>query len=149
MRPTILAMDLEGTLISNAVSQIPRPGLFAFLETMRAEFSQLVLFTTVPESRVREICSLLVAEGVAPRWFGQLPYVSWHGPTKDLRFVTSHVGKALLLDDHAPYVHPGQESWWVEIPLFGSPYADDDTGLVLARLGIEERLAKLSLGGGN
>lgn len=149
MRPTILAMDLEGTLISNAVSQIPRPGLFAFLEAMRIEFSQLVLFTTVPESRVREICRLLVAEGVAPRWFGQLRYVSWYGPTKDLRFVTSHAGEALLLDDHAPYVHPGQECWWVEVPLFGSPYADDDTGLDLARLRIDERLAQLSLGSGH
>lgn len=31
MRPTVLALDLEGTLISNAMSQIPRPGLHAFL----------------------------------------------------------------------------------------------------------------------
>ena len=30
MRPSILALDLEGTLISNAVSQIPRPGLYNF-----------------------------------------------------------------------------------------------------------------------
>ena len=29
MRPTILALDLEGTLISNAVSLIPRPGVAA------------------------------------------------------------------------------------------------------------------------
>jgi hypothetical protein len=32
MKPTILALDLEGTLISNAISQIPRPGLHCFLE---------------------------------------------------------------------------------------------------------------------
>lgn len=36
VRPTILALDLEGTLISNAISQIPRPGLKTFLEDMRA-----------------------------------------------------------------------------------------------------------------
>jgi hypothetical protein len=32
MRISVLALDLEGTLISNAVSQFPRPGLLAFLE---------------------------------------------------------------------------------------------------------------------
>lgn len=140
MKPTILAMDLEGTLISNAVSQIPRPGLFPFLEAMRLQFSGLVLFTTVPEPLARKICGLLVAEGVAPPWFTDLPYTYWTGPTKDLRFVTSDVGKALLLDDHSPYVHPGQESQWIEIPLFGSPYAEDDTGLDLAKSRIEKRV---------
>ncbi|WP_269792844.1 NIF family HAD-type phosphatase [Stenotrophomonas sp. Iso1] len=146
MKPTILAMDLEGTLISNAVSQIPRPGLFPFLQYMRAQFSQLVIFTTVPEPLARRICSLLVAESAAPTWFAQLPYIFWEGPTKDLRFVTSDPCDAILLDDYAPYVHPGQESQWVEIPLFGSPYADDDIGLDLARLRIHERLARLSHG---
>lgn len=141
MRPTILAMDLEGTLISNAVSQIPRPGLFVFLEHVQVQFSQLVMFTTVPEPLTRRICRLLVAEGVAPPWFASLPYISWDGPTKDLRFVSAHAGEVILLDDHAPYVHPGQEIHWVEIPLFGSPYPEDDTGLQLAMLRIDERLA--------
>lgn len=31
VRPTILALDLEGTLISTAYSQIPQPGLRHFL----------------------------------------------------------------------------------------------------------------------
>jgi len=107
MKPTILAMDLEGTLISNAVSQIPRPGLFPFLEYVRTRFSQLVIFTSVSEPLARKICVLLVTEGAAPAWFALLPYVDWDGPTKDLRFVASDVGQTLLLDDHAPYVHPG------------------------------------------
>lgn len=141
MKPTILAVDLEGTLISNAVSQIPRPGLFPFLQYAHTRFSQLVIFTTVPEPLARRICGLLVSEEVAPEWFAHLPYIVWDGPTKDLRFVVPEVGQALLLDDHAPYVHPGQESFWVEIPLFGSPYADDDTGLELAKLRIEDRLS--------
>lgn len=37
MTPTILAMDLEGTLISNVVSQIPRPGLLDFLGCVRSD----------------------------------------------------------------------------------------------------------------
>lgn len=144
MKPTILAMDLEGTLISNAVSQIPRPGLFAFLGYVHVEFSHLVIFTTVPEPLARQICSLLVAERAAPAWFAQLPYVKWTGTTKDLHFVAADPAQVLLLDDHGPYVHPGQEGHWVEVPLFGSPYADDDDGLEIAKLRIGERLSGLS-----
>jgi trehalose-6-phosphatase len=49
MRPTILALDLEGTLISNAISQIPRPGLVRFLNDMQSQFDRLVMFTTVSD----------------------------------------------------------------------------------------------------
>ncbi|MFA1687946.1 hypothetical protein ACDY99_31105, partial [Achromobacter dolens] len=69
MKPTILALDLEGTLISNAISQIPRPGLYQFLEAVQANFDQLMMFTTVPENRFRSIATLLVGEGNAPAWF--------------------------------------------------------------------------------
>lgn len=129
VRPTILALDLEGTLISNAISQIPRPGLRSFLDEMRSNFDKLVLFTTVPKDRVQAIGTLLAKEGSVPAWFSGLQYIDWSGKTKDLRYVSPDLGNALLLDDHGPYVHPGQEHLWVEIPLFGSPYPPDDNGL--------------------
>lgn len=66
MKPTILALDLEGTLISNAISQIPRPDLYQFLEDVRSQFSQLIMFTTVPEERFRSVADLLSREGSAP-----------------------------------------------------------------------------------
>ncbi|MGD9830135.1 MAG: hypothetical protein AB7E70_06365 [Hyphomicrobiaceae bacterium] len=50
--PRVLALDLEGTLISNAMSCIPRPGLFAFLEGCREMFARVVLFAAVLEARV-------------------------------------------------------------------------------------------------
>ncbi|WP_288469296.1 NIF family HAD-type phosphatase [uncultured Stenotrophomonas sp.] len=143
MRPTILALDLEGTLISNAVSQIPRPGLFQFLERVSSQFEELVMFTTVPEPLTRSIAGLLVREGSAPEWFSQLAYVRWSGKTKDLSYVCPRLGAALLLDDHGPYVHPGQEQFWVEISLFGSPYSDDDKGLTVAAEQLKERLSTL------
>jgi hypothetical protein len=37
-RIKVLALDLEGTLISNAMSQIPRPGLYDFLEKVNNLF---------------------------------------------------------------------------------------------------------------
>lgn len=136
MKPTILALDLEGTLISNAISQIPRPGLYGFLEEVHALFDQLMMFTTVPEDRFRSIAALLAREGSVPDWFAGLPYINWSGKTKDLRFASPNLGEALLLDDHGPYVHLGQEHLWVQVPLFGSPYPLDDDGLnlVLHRL---------------
>lgn len=142
MRPTILAMDLEGTLISNAVSQIPRPGLHKFLESAKSLFEELVIFTTVPEPRFRQIAALLACEGAVPSWFASLPYTAWTGPTKDLGRVSAHIGSAWLLDDYAPYVHPGQEQYWVQIELFGSPYQEDDTGLDDAMATLQKRLGK-------
>lgn len=141
MRPTNLALDLEGTLISNAVSQIPRPGLLSFLEEVRGQFDQLVMFTTVPEPLLRRIAELLVREGHAPPWFAELSYTKWSGKTKDLRFVSSRLGDTLLLDDHCAYVHPGQEQWWVEVSLFGSPYDCSDVGLAVASRLIRKKLA--------
>ncbi len=66
-----IALDLEGTLISNAVSQFPRPRLFIFLEYCHQNFvggsgafasaiasrfeTRLVIFTAVNEVRFRSI----------------------------------------------------------------------------------------------
>ncbi|MGO4718597.1 NIF family HAD-type phosphatase [Stenotrophomonas sp. 2MCAF14_2] len=144
MRPTILALDLEGTLISNAVSQIPRPGLLGFLDHARSTFGEVVLFTTVPQPSALKIVSLLAAEGHAPPWFADVRYVEWTGSTKDLRFVSPRHGQTLLLDDYARYVHPGQLEFWVEAPLFTSPYLADDDGLQVAQRRIEERITVLS-----
>ncbi|MGN7839540.1 NIF family HAD-type phosphatase [Stenotrophomonas sp. 22385] len=140
MKPTILALDLEGTLISNAISQFPRPGLHRFLVEVAALFDQLVMFTTVPRDRFQSIARLLVREGAAPTWFPALAYTNWHGATKDLRFVSPTLGDALLLDDHGAYVHTGQEHLWVKLPLFASPYPAEDDGLDRA---LEELLLRI------
>lgn len=144
MKPTILALDFEGTLISNAISQIPRPGLYRFLENVQGQFDRLVMFTTVPEDRFRTIATLLVLEGSAPNWFARLHHVRWSGTTKDLRHVSRRLGDALLLDDYRPYVHPGQEHLWVHIPSFESPYPLDDGGLRIAHHQLLERIAALA-----
>ncbi|HEL3178990.1 TPA: hypothetical protein UME25_001094 [Stenotrophomonas maltophilia] len=145
MRPTILALDLEGTLISNAVSQIPRSGLYEFLEYAQGQFDELVMFTTVDEVRFRRIAALLVSEGKVPDWFAQLAYTTWSGRTKDLTYVSPTLGEALLFDDHVAYVHPGQEPLWVEVPLFDSPYLAEDEGLLVAKRRLEERMVSLAL----
>ncbi|OZI71687.1 NIF family HAD-type phosphatase [Bordetella genomosp. 12] len=138
--PSILALDLEGTLISNAASQIPRPGLLPFLERCRTLFPRIVMFTTVSESRFRAIASLLVAEDVAPAWFAQLEYVTWTGTTKNLEMISdAKVLQCLLVDDFEGYVHPGQTAQWIRVESFSHPYDASDIELTATLKAIEER----------
>lgn len=137
VKPTVLALDLEGTLISNAISQFPRPGLWAFLAQCRALFPRVVLFTFVSEEKARAIARGLVQEQAAPAWFAEVEYVHWAGQTKDLRYVPGVSAEAVVLvDDMAAVVHPGQEGQWLEIAPFDPPYPDADRELsrVLERL---------------
>lgn len=126
----VLALDLEGTLISNAMSQFPRPHLHAFLSRCRELFPRLVIFTAVSEFHFRRIANRLVAEGHAPEWFATLEYVAWSGPTKNLEFVHNVDSiNVILVDDHSGYVHPGQESQCVLIEPFDYERTETDVGL--------------------
>jgi hypothetical protein len=130
IRPTVLALDLEGTLISNAMSQIPRPGLFEFLSRCQELFPRLVMFTTVEEERFRAIAKLLVQERMAPEWYAGIEYISWSGETKDLNFIPGvRPQDALLVDDFEKFVHPGQEARWLQVEFFDYPYSHTDAGL--------------------
>jgi hypothetical protein len=71
-----IALDLEGTLISNAVSQFPRPRLLTFLEYCHQNFDRLVIFTAVDEVRFRSISRTLAEAQDAPDWFVDLEYIS-------------------------------------------------------------------------
>ena len=133
----VIALDLEGTLISNAMSQIPRPGLYAFLEGCKSITDRVVMYTTVKEVIFRNIADLLVSEGTAPKWFSTIEYVNWKGKTKDLRLISNNeMSSSVLVDDFHIYVHKGQECRWVEIAQFDHPYPDNDSELkvILCRL---------------
>jgi len=126
----VIALDLEGTLISNAMSQIARAGLHAFLETCHRMCKRVVVFTTVKESLFRQIATLLVEEGSAPDWFKDIEYINWVGATKDLGFIKyADINKIVLVDDFSGYVHPGQEARWIEVQHFDYPYDKDDQEL--------------------
>lgn len=130
-------MDLEGTLISNAVSQIPRPSLFTFLESV-SEVCDLMLYTSVSSERVHVIRNLLVEEGVAPVWFIDLPVLHPTGTIKQ----KARCGRpeALLLDDQAAVIASGEEAWWVSVAEYLPPYSDADCELVKALATIKPRL---------
>lgn len=127
----VLALDLEGTLISNAVSQIARPHLYEFLTRCDELVRRLVMFTTVEEFRFRAIASSLVKEKVAPRWFAEIEYIHWSGEYKDLSFISnSLLEEILLVDDYEGYIHPDQKNRWIFIPQFSHPYSSTDNELL-------------------
>ena len=135
----VLALDLEGTLISNAVSQIARPGLHDFLEFCRCAVSRLVIYTAVPEAKVREVAANLVAEGAAPAWFEGVECVQWSGSAKDLAAIPGTTAeRVLLVDDFEPYVLSDQRGRWIPIASYTAPYAADDTELRRVRRVLED-----------
>ena len=131
----VIALDLEGTLISNAVSQIPRPDLITFLEGCRVLAARVVIFTAVSEDRFRAIAETLVTDGHAPPWFAEIDYVRWSGRYKDLTpFLNEHRGAVVLIDDHADYVHPDQHEHWIPIASFDPGDPDAELVRVLTEL---------------
>lgn len=126
----VIALDLEGTLISNAISQMARPGLHDFLEACRNLCSRVVIFTTVKEDLFYQIATILVNEGSAPGWFKEIEYVHWSGEKKDLGFVKNvDPVDVVLVDDFEGYVCIHQKSQWIEVENFCHPYSDADTAL--------------------
>lgn len=140
--PTVLALDLEGTLISNAASQIPRPGLYEFLDRCTELFPRIVMYTTVSEQRFRPIAQLLTDEGFVPPWFSQVENVIWTGATKDLAMVRgANAWDCLLVDDYEGYVHPGQHNQWIRIACFAYPYDASDCELAETLVKLGRRVA--------
>jgi len=136
MKP-LLCLDLEGTLISNAVSQIPRPGLYQFLERV-AEICDLMIYSSVSAGRIDSIRELLVSEKHAPEWFLILPIIRPERTTKP----KSACGRidAYLLDDQPGVIAPGENEWWIPIQEYLPPYSDCDTALKDALEAIETRV---------
>lgn len=132
MTVRVIALDLEGTLISGAVSQFPRPGLFGFLEFCFQAADRVVIFTSVREDLAREIVTRLVADGLAPvEAATSLEYVEW--PRRGRKDLASVPGvspdEVVLVDDQERYVVPEQRSQWIPIAEFDPqfeepPYTD-------------------------
>lgn len=99
------------------------------------------MFTKVDEARFRQIARTLAQEGSVPDWFPAIEYVHWTGATKDLSFIPGcAVDEALLVDDLAAYVHPGQEARWVRADPFEPPFDDSDDGLARVLRELYERV---------
>jgi hypothetical protein len=140
-----LAFDLEGTLISNAVSVFIRPGLSELLAWASTRFTRVTLYTAVSTSRSRAVVAELAALGEVPRWFAEVEIVTQEGPCKDLHLLNSELGHVLLVDDQEAASCPAQRDRWVSVDCWDSPYPRDDTALRNVRRDLETRLARLEL----
>lgn len=140
-RPRVLALDLESTLVSNAVSQFSRPGLHDFLTWALSTFERVVLFTSVREAHARQVLHTLVEYGEAPAAIEHIEHVVWSGPVKDLSFVRdASIAEILLVDDQERYIVSEQRSQWIPIDEWNAPYGGEDRELERVRRVIEARL---------
>lgn len=144
VRRRVVALDLEGTLVSNAVSVFPRPHLDVFLGELDVLADEVVLFTSVSTVRARAVLELLAGEGVVPGWFASVRILGG-APVKDLsRVADLSSAVVVLVDDQAGVVVAGQEARWVPVVAFDAPYSADDRGLVGVAAQVRDRFDSLA-----
>jgi hypothetical protein len=128
----VIALDLEGTLISNGMSQFPRPGLRDFLEALGSLEVEVVVYSTLSTSLIDEVLLNLSKDGAVPLWFLECRRMHWQGGCKSIRDVAvpGRNSAVLLVDDYEGYVCPGEEGHWIEVPTFSSPYQESSKVLL-------------------
>ena len=124
-----IALDLNGTLISNGFSLFPRPGLHALLETCREVATHIVVFTGMRQARAEQVVATLVRDGHAPTWFAEVDILADSEGAKDLRHVCEDPSRALLLDNSPENALPNQRDRLLQVATFAHPYPDDDREL--------------------
>ena len=127
-RPSTIALDLEGTLISHASSMIPRPGLYQFMQFCRENFTRMVFFSFVEQERGRQILQQMVDAATMPDWVIGAEYVTAIGGkpgAKDLRLL-GDPEDALLVDDQPHVVPLDQRARLIQIAEFKAPLGDDN-----------------------
>jgi hypothetical protein len=141
----VIALDLEGTLISNGMSQFPRPGLRDFLEALGSLEVEVVVYSTLSTNVVDEVLVNLSNDGAVPLWFMECRRVPWQGGCKSIRDVrvSGDSSIVMLVDDYEGYVCPGEEDYWIEVPTFSSPYQESSIVLRSVLQKIESVLSGL------
>ena len=137
-----IALDLEGTLISNAVSQFPRPGLRTFLDFCGEHFDRVCIYTAVRDEVTLPIVQIMVSEENAPEWLLTTELIQWDRTVKDLANIpNAQITDCLILDDNPDYIVESQADQWIQIEKYSSPYPDDDAELERVRKLIVSRHA--------
>jgi len=138
-----IALDLEGTLISNAVSQFPRPGLRDFLVYCSEKFNRVCVYTAVRDAVATPIIKTMVNENNAPDWMLDAELIQWDRSVKDLANIpNSAILDCLIVDDNPDYIVESQISQWIQIEKYSSPYPDSDRELERIQAVIEKRFTQ-------
>lgn len=152
MKPTILALDVEGTLLVTQGRLIhPRPGLFAFLEWALDSFERVPVYTMLSEGAARFLFEQLATQGLAPPEFlAQFEFTDSTPLGKDLNQVPRAELEAIrLVDDSPGNILSEQRHLWLPIATyrparssaFGAAVEEPDHELDRIRKELEIQLA--------
>jgi len=135
MRIKVIALDLERTLISDALNREPRPGLYEFLDFCSRNFERVVLFTSVNKRLTYSIISELHKRDYIPQIFiDKMEYVEWEGNKKELTYISNaEPSEVLLIDDDEGFIKPEQKEQWIAIEAFDPYLEDKDQELIRIR----------------
>ena len=135
----LLALDLEATLIDDAMNANPRPGLYRFLSFCDESFPRVSLLTTVDEDSAREVLEQLAENRDAPSSLvDRIGYINWDGEFKDLRNVSGiALTDILFVDDDRGWIHPEQLGQWIQIDAW---HGGADEGLARVQNVLTKRL---------
>jgi len=127
----LLALDLEATLVDDALNANPRPGLYRFLSFCDESFPRVSLLTTVDEDSARDVLEQLADNRDAPSSLvDRIGYINWDGQFKDLRNVSDvALTDILFVDDDRGWIHPEQLGQWIHIDAWHGG-ADDELARV-------------------
>jgi hypothetical protein len=135
----ILALDLEGTLISNALPMdcTPRPGLWPFLSWVKRYF-KVVLYTNVFPRRARASLRRIVRGGHAPVWLSRVMIFNpercnGEEKAKDLLSV-GPLGQVLIVDDSPGAIREDQRGFWLPIKSFWGDNQDKELEQIMKSL---------------
>ena len=130
----ILALDLEGTLVTDRLTKVPRPGLYDFLEYCNSKFERIVMMTSVPEEYFLQTIDHLLEIEAVPKWFNNVPYINYpdceeseFGEFKDLRCIpNSKVDEIVIIDDMEWFIRNEQKQQWISIIPFKGNQDDNE-----------------------
>ncbi|MDK9716868.1 MAG: HAD family hydrolase [Trichlorobacter sp.] len=141
----VIALDLEGTLISHASTMVPRPCLFEFLTFCHQNAGRVVFMSFVDEERGRQILNQMSDQGHMPEWVRSAEYFHAQGGrpgAKDLRQLGVDPEQTLLVDDQPQVLPREQQHRLIRVPEFREPFDDDGAVLNDVMERIRQKLEK-------
>lgn len=138
----VIALDLEGTLISHASTMIPRPGLLEFLTFCKDNAERVVFLSFVDEEKGRTILNRMADAGHMPDWVRTAEYFHAQGGrpgAKNLRQLGVEPEQVLLVDDQPQVLPSEQQHRLVRVVEFKEPFSAADSELEQVQKRIMEK----------
>ncbi|MDT8445522.1 MAG: NIF family HAD-type phosphatase [bacterium] len=124
MKPRILALDVEGTLLVHQGRWVHcRSGLFDFLAWALSRFERVPFYTLLSEAQTRHIFELLSSQGDVPAdLMPRFEFVVNPGWGKDLTAIEgAELDEIRLVDDSPGNILEDQRHLWLPIKSFRGP----------------------------